>query len=152
MLNYLTSSTIYVSQTEGNDDWTGFCDTPQPQYGFGPLQTVERAVNKIAKMRVTGNGQPMNICIMGDYCLEGPLRLGSACYGDIDGLEAGTFPSGDLVVESHPVRKGRIIGGRMGRLASEAVQTGVSVAQTRTGEVTVTVPAGYRFFIVKQQR
>ena len=40
----------------------------------------------------------------------------------------------------------------MGRLASEAVQTGVSVAQTRTGEVTVTVPAGYRFFIVKQQR
>ena len=47
---------------------------------------------------------------------------------------------------------GRIIGGRMGRLASEAVQTGVSVAQTRTGEVTVTVPAGYRFFIVKQQR
>lgn len=47
---------------------------------------------------------------------------------------------------------GRIIGGRMGRLASEAVQTGVSVAQTKTGEVTVTVPSGYRFFIVKQQK
>ena len=47
---------------------------------------------------------------------------------------------------------GRIIGGRMGRLASDAVQTGVSVAQTKTGEVTVTVPAGYRFFIVKQQK
>ena len=47
---------------------------------------------------------------------------------------------------------GRIIGGRMGRLASEAVQTGVSVAQTKTGEVSVTVPSGYRFFIVKQQK
>lgn len=47
---------------------------------------------------------------------------------------------------------GRVIGGRMGRLASEAVQTGVSVAQTKIGEVTVTVPSGYRFFIVKQQK
>lgn len=47
---------------------------------------------------------------------------------------------------------GRVIGGRMGRLASEAVQTGVSVAQTRNGEVTVSVPAGYRFFLVKKQK
>ena len=47
---------------------------------------------------------------------------------------------------------GRVIGGRMARLASEAVQTGVSVAQTKTGEVTVSVPSGYRFFIVRKQR
>lgn len=47
---------------------------------------------------------------------------------------------------------GRVIGGRMGRLASEAVQTGVSVAQARNGEVTVSVPAGYRFFLVKKQK
>lgn len=47
---------------------------------------------------------------------------------------------------------GRVIGGRMARLASEAVQAGVSVAQTKTGEVTVSVPSGYRFFIVRKQR
>lgn len=43
---------------------------------------------------------------------------------------------------------GRLISGRMTRLASEAVQTGVSIAQSKSGEVTVSVPSGYRFFIV----
>ena len=47
---------------------------------------------------------------------------------------------------------GRVIGGRRARLASEAVQTGVSVAQSKSGEVTVSVPSGYRFFIVRKQR
>lgn len=47
---------------------------------------------------------------------------------------------------------GRLISGRMTRLASEAVQTGVSIAQSKNGEVTVSVPSGYRFFIVKKQR
>lgn len=47
---------------------------------------------------------------------------------------------------------GRLIGGRMTRLASEAVQTGVSIAQSKSGEVTVSVPSGYRFFIVKKQQ
>ena len=41
---------------------------------------------------------------------------------------------------------------RLGRIASDAVQTGVSIAQTKSGEVTVTVPAGYRFFIVRKQK
>ena len=45
-----------------------------------------------------------------------------------------------------------ILGRRVGSIASTAVSTGVSIAQSKTGEVTVTVPAGYRFFIVKKQR
>ncbi len=44
------------------------------------------------------------------------------------------------------------LGSRLGRIASDAVKTGVSIAQTRSGEVTVSVPAGYRFFIVKKKR
>ena len=44
------------------------------------------------------------------------------------------------------------LGGRLGRIASDAVQTGVSIAQTKSGEVTVSVPAGYRFFIVRKQK
>ena len=46
---------------------------------------------------------------------------------------------------------GSVIGGRVGRLASSAVRTGVSIAQSRNGEITVTVPAGYRFFILKKK-
>ena len=41
---------------------------------------------------------------------------------------------------------------RLGRIASDAVQTGVSIAQTKSGEVTVSVPAGYRFFIVRKKK
>ncbi len=45
-----------------------------------------------------------------------------------------------------------LLGRRVGSIASSAVSTGVSIAQSKTGEVTVSVPAGYRFFIVKKQR
>lgn len=45
-----------------------------------------------------------------------------------------------------------LIGSRFGRLASDIVQTGVSIAQSKSGEVVVSVPAGYRFFIVKSKR
>ena len=41
---------------------------------------------------------------------------------------------------------------RLGRIASDAVQTGVSIAQTKSGEVTVSVPAGYRFFIMRKRK
>lgn len=47
---------------------------------------------------------------------------------------------------------GSILGGRLGRLASTAVSTGISIAQSKSGEITVTVPSGYRFFIVKAKR
>lgn len=41
---------------------------------------------------------------------------------------------------------------RIGRMASDVVNTGVSIAQNKTGEITVSVPAGYRFFIVKSKQ
>lgn len=47
---------------------------------------------------------------------------------------------------------GSLITGRIGRVASSAVSTGISIAQTKSGEVTVTVPSGYKFFIVKAER
>ena len=47
---------------------------------------------------------------------------------------------------------GSILGGRLGRLASTAVSTGISIAQSKNGEITVTVPSGYRFFIVKAKK
>lgn len=45
---------------------------------------------------------------------------------------------------------GSTLGGRVGRIAGEVVNTGVSIAQSASGERTVSVPAGYDFFIVKR--
>lgn len=45
---------------------------------------------------------------------------------------------------------GSAVGGRVGRIAGELVNTGVSLAQTASGERTVSVPAGYSFFLVKR--
>lgn len=44
------------------------------------------------------------------------------------------------------------LSGRMGRIASEVLSTGVSIAQNAGGEITVSVPAGYTFYIVKSQK
>lgn len=112
MLNFMTSSTIFVSQSEGNDGWTGFCEKPQPQHNFGPVKTMERALEMLAKMRATGNSQPMTICVIGDYYTEKPVCIGSRFYARAEGLEDGGYPSGGITVESHPVRRARIIGGR----------------------------------------
>ena len=77
MLNFHTSSTIYLSQTEGCDDWTGFCEKPQPQYGIGPVKTFDRAMELLGRMRASGSIQPVTVCIMGDHYLEKPVCVGS---------------------------------------------------------------------------
>lgn len=112
MLNYFNSSTIYVSQTEGDDGWSGFCEKPQPQYRFGPLKTLECAIEKIARMRCSGIRHPMTVCVIGDYFLEKPVGIGSAFYHTAAGLAEGIHPSGEITVKSHPRSKARIIGGR----------------------------------------
>lgn len=46
---------------------------------------------------------------------------------------------------------GSAIGGRVGRIAGQVVQTGVSLAQSAAGERTVSVPSGYTFYIVRKK-
>ena len=46
-----------------------------------------------------------------------------------------------------------VLGGRMGAIASGIVRTGVSIAKSAgSGEPSVTVPAGYTFYIMKSQK
>ena len=46
-----------------------------------------------------------------------------------------------------------VLGGRMGAIASGIVRTGVSIAKSAgSGESSVTVPAGYTFYIMKSQK
>lgn len=47
---------------------------------------------------------------------------------------------------------GSLINSRLGRIASSAVQTGISIGQSKSGEITVSVPSGYRFYIVKNEK
>ncbi len=112
MLNYLTSSTIYVSQSEGCDDWSGFCEKPQPQYGLGPVKTFARVQDMLARMRAAGNTQPVTVCIMGDHFLEKPVHIGTRFCREVEGTENGPYHFGGVTFESHPVQKARIIGGR----------------------------------------
>lgn len=44
-----------------------------------------------------------------------------------------------------------LIGGRVGNVAREITNTGVAIANSASGEISVIVPAGYTFFIVKKQ-
>lgn len=124
MLNFYTASTVYVSQTEGCDDWTGFCEKPQPQYRFGPVKTLERALEMVIRARATGNTQPMTVCIMGEYFMEKPLELGAAFGEKIEGVYASPSISG-LTFEAHPKLGARLIGGRRITGVREGVYNGV---------------------------
>ena len=83
------------------------------------------------------------------------LHLGYEAY-DVDGSRGIYCP--DVANTGRQVRSrgsniiSSTLAGRMGRIANELVSTGVSIAQSAGGEITVSVPAGYTFYIVKSQK
>lgn len=83
------------------------------------------------------------------------IPLGMAAY-DTDGMKGIYCPdAGEVsrtVKTSGLSTLGSVVGGRVGRLAGEVINTGVSIAQSKTGERTVIVPAGYTFFIVRKKQ
>ena len=83
------------------------------------------------------------------------LSLGYVAY-DTDGVKGIYCPdAGDAsrtVKSSGLSTVGSVLGGRVGRVAGEVVNTGVSIAQNASGERSVNVPAGYNFFIVKKKQ
>lgn len=44
------------------------------------------------------------------------------------------------------------LNGRLGRVARDAAQVGASIVRNKSGEETVTVPAGYAFYLIEEQR
>ena len=83
------------------------------------------------------------------------LHLGYEAY-DVDGSRGIYCP--DVSATGRQVRSrgsniiSSTLSGRMGRIASEVLSTGVSIAQSAAGEITVSVPAGYTFYIVKSKK
>jgi hypothetical protein len=41
---------------------------------------------------------------------------------------------------------------RLGRVARDAASVGASIVRSKSGEATVSVPAGYTFYIIEQER
>lgn len=83
------------------------------------------------------------------------LHLGYEAY-DVDGSKGIYCPDVANTGKQVRSRGSNIISstltGRMGRLAGEVLSSGISIAQSAGGEVTVNVPGGYTFYIVKIRR
>lgn len=82
------------------------------------------------------------------------LALGYEAY-DIDGSKGIYCPDVGSTGKTVRSRGTDIIGsslsGRLGRVAREVTSTGISLIQNADGQRTVSVPAGYTFFIVKKR-
>lgn len=82
------------------------------------------------------------------------LSLGYEAY-DIDGSKGIYCPDVSQTGKTVKNRGTDIIGsslsGRLGRVAREVTSTGISLIQSSDGQRTVSVPAGYTFFIVKKR-
>lgn len=122
----------------------------------------------LEEMSVSGVTIPKNTHMMASCNISGRLelelaslemggriiRLGYEAY-DNDGSKGIYCP--DVGNTTQTVRRsgtgiiGSVIGGRVGSVARQVVNTGVSIAETAAGEKTVTVPSGYTFFIMKKR-
>lgn len=117
---------------------------------------------------VAGTLVPRNTHLMATCKLSGRLEMeiGSLEMGgrilafgyeayDIDGSKGIYCP--DVGNESQTVRSrgtsliGSTLTSRMGRVAGDIVSTGVSLMQGRNGEISISVPAGYTFYIMKKK-
>lgn len=82
------------------------------------------------------------------------LALGYEAY-DIDGSKGIYCPDVGTTGKTIKSRGTDIIGsslsGRLGRVAREVTSTGISLIQNADGQRTVSIPAGYTFFIVKKK-
>lgn len=65
MYNFCSVTTIYVSQKNGNDNFTGFYREEKGDFQ-GPVKTLEKAFEKIGQMRAFGAMQPLRVVITDD--------------------------------------------------------------------------------------
>lgn len=83
------------------------------------------------------------------------LSLGYEAY-DTDGIKGIYCPEVGAAGETARSRgvslAGTTLRSRVGRIAGDIVSTGVSLAQTASGERAVIVPSGYTFYIVKKKQ
>ncbi len=95
MYNYNNCATIFVSQKNGSDDLSGL--TPKVSFHDGPFKTVEKAIETVSELRLSGNIRPVTIAFCDDYCLSAPISLGAQFltkrHGNSYGINGITFTS-----------------------------------------------------------
>lgn len=110
MINQHNSSTIYISEAEGNDLYTGFAPHPVPtEVGCmeGPVRTLARALQLLNGLRIPSRGCPITVALEGDHYLSAPLELTLT-----PALVAAGYSLCDITFESYGKGRARLIGGR----------------------------------------
>ena len=81
MINAYNLTTLYVSQKYGNNNKTGFSkDISDPHNG--PLQTIEKALDKIKEMRFFGCLQPVTVKVLDEeYFVTKPIIIDNEVSG-----------------------------------------------------------------------
>ncbi len=93
-------TTIYVSQSKGNDNWPGFYPEPTEK-NQGPVKTLERALEQVAEMRQFGIDQPVTICMVDEeYSVTKPIVINETMYGITIDSEKGCVISGGIRLEN----------------------------------------------------
>ncbi len=108
MLDYTNSATVYLSQSNGNDRYSGFSDTADG-YGAGPVATIERVMDILWNMRACGVLHPVTVKFMGDYYLNSPIRIGFPYAGNFFDKN---LSMNNITFTSYAPSPSRIIGGR----------------------------------------
>ena len=108
MLDYTNASTIYLSQSEGDDYYSGFSPIAKIG-GAGPVKTMDRVMDMLWNMRACGVLQPITVKIMGDYYLEKPIEIGFEYANE---FFARTYEMKNITFESYGAERSKIIGGK----------------------------------------
>lgn len=108
MLDHTNSSILYVSQSDGDDNNSGF-ERTSDVYGRGPLKSIEAAVLILRQMRASGCLQPMTVKFIGDYYLSEPISPG---FENNTKYFAKNFKMENVTFESADEKRSRIIGGK----------------------------------------
>lgn len=74
MFTMENATTLYVSQTKGEDSANGFSPVIDKN-GNGPLKTIECALERIAQFRASGKERPYTVALTEDYFLSRPIEI-----------------------------------------------------------------------------
>jgi len=108
MLNYTNTSTLYISQLTGNDNYSGYAPNPDEK-GNGPIKSLQRLEDILCTMRGCGVLQPVTVRFMDDFYMDKPLQIG---FDLTSNYFANSHPMKNITFESYGDVKVRLIGGR----------------------------------------
>lgn len=106
MYNYHNTATVFVSQKCGDDTFGNGLSPKKDRYG-APFATIERAIDLVAELRVSGNDRPMTIALCDDYYITAPIKVGAKFLCSRFGQ---TFGVDGITITSHGSRK-KLVGG-----------------------------------------